>query len=53
MNYIMNDILNTIETYETPDFLDLDKLYGFSQACSSGTAESSSCKSPCQAGMSK
>ncbi len=35
----MNGIINMLETYETPDFLDLDKLYGFSQTCTSGTVE--------------
>ena len=48
----MSIVLNTIMAYESPDFVDLDEVYGFSQTCSSGTALNQ-CKSPCNAGMSK
>jgi hypothetical protein len=45
----MNEIAKLINIYESPDFVDLDEVYGFSQTCSSGTAKSS-CKDPCGAG---
>ena len=39
-----------LDEYETPDFVDLDEVYGFSQDCASGTAQKG-CKSPCSCGM--
>lgn len=48
----MINLIDQIATYESPDFVDLDEVYGFSQTCSSGTVVSN-CKSPCNAGMSK
>ena len=45
-----NDKLNFLSDYESPDFVDLDEVYGFSQSCTSGTANKN-CKSPCGAGM--
>ena len=48
----MKNLVEQLATYESPDFVDLDEVYGFSQTCSSGTAVSN-CKSPCNAGMSK
>lgn len=48
----MSAIVNSLSVYESPDFVDLDEVYGFSQTCSSGTALNN-CKSPCNAGMTK
>lgn len=48
----MKNLVEQLAAYESPDFVDLDEVYGFSQTCSSGTAVSN-CKSPCNAGMSK
>lgn len=48
----MSAIIKSINTYESPDFVDLDEIYGFSQTCSSGTSLNN-CKSPCNAGMTK
>lgn len=45
----MNAIVNSISVYESPDFVDLDEVYGFSQTCSSGTVKSS-CVVPCTQG---
>ncbi len=46
----MKKTIEILENYETPDFLDLDEIYGFSQLCSSGTAYKG-CKTPCNAGI--
>ena len=45
----MSKIVNMVEVYETPDFVDLDEIYGFSQTCTSGTVKSS-CVVPCTVG---
>ena len=48
----LNKLLDQFVIYESPDFVDLDEVYGFSQTCSSGTAVAN-WKSPCNAGMTK
>lgn len=45
----MSEIVNTIKTYDAPDFVDLDEIYGFSQTCSSGTMLKG-CVVPCTQG---
>ena len=31
----MKNLVEQLATYESPDFVDLDEVYGFSQTCSS------------------
>jgi hypothetical protein len=45
----MNSLIVQVTIYESPDFIDLDEVYGFSQSCSSGTMISN-CRSPCTSG---